>query len=158
MIAHEILHVVSSQDNRSPTATRLTERKRNGDDRTCFTISGFLRSDWPMLSTKRRPVHQRQLSQAPLMCVIQPAQLSLTNLWTAVTLVHAIVPSPQRKRTQECCRRRCGEGDIVVALRSHHQRARASSSGCCPSSGDKQRGCRSAGHCRISTTRCDATP
>jgi hypothetical protein len=122
MIAHEILHVVSSQDNRSPTATRLTERKRNGDDRTCFTISGFLRSDWPMLSTKRRPVHQRQLSQAPLMCVIQPAQLSLTNLWTAVTLVHAIVPSPQRKRTQECCRRRCGEGDCRCVAESSSAR------------------------------------
>ena len=33
-----------------------------------------------------------------------------------------------------------------------------SSSGCCPSGGDKQRGCRRAGRCRISSTRYDATP
>ena len=50
------------------------------------------------------------------------------------------------------------EKKIAVALRCHHQRARASSSGCCPSGGDKQRGCRRAGRCRISSTRYDATP
>ena len=50
------------------------------------------------------------------------------------------------------------EKEIVVALRCHHQRARAASSGCCPSGGDKQLGCRRAGRSRISGTRYDATP
>ena len=40
-IAHEILHVVSSQDNRSPTATQLTERKKNGDDRAFLRFPVF---------------------------------------------------------------------------------------------------------------------
>ena len=59
-IAHEIRHVGRSQDNRSPTATQLTERKKNGDDRDIFTISGFQRSSTQILSTKRRPVLHRQ--------------------------------------------------------------------------------------------------
>ena len=158
-IAHEIRHVGRSQDNRSPTATQLTERKKNGDDRDIFTISGFQRSSTQILSTKRRPVLHRQ---------------SLSSTTDVRSPIHAavldqLVDGGDARLRMLLYAHRSGNGpksaaddvagkEIVVALRCHHQRARAASSGCCPSGGDKQLGCRRAGRCRISGTRYDARP
>ena len=149
-----------SQDNRihSPTAIQLTERKKNGDDRDIFTISGFQRSSTQILITKRRPVlHRQSLSsttdvRSPTHAAVLDQLVDGGDARACYCTLTAAETHPRVLPTT------CSGKKRVVALRCHHQRARAASSGCCPSGGDEQLGCRRAGRCRISGTCYDATP